>query len=373
MSQKKISVISDIGGQINIAKIVKHFMKKYSFIILLLCIITSCFSQSKIWPAQKANEWYKKQSWLIGADFLPSTAINQLEMWQAETFDAKTIDKELGWAAAIGMNVMRVYLHDLAWKADAAGFKKRMNSFLTIASKHKIKILFCIFDDCWNPEPVIGKQPDPKPGVHNSGWVRSPGMSVHNDNTQWAYLQKYVTDILNTFKNDERILMWDLYNEPANSGYGVTSLPLLKKVFQWAWAVRPSQPLTAGVWFMDFPVVNTYQLQHSDVITFHNYDDTASMKKAIDSLQKIGRPVICTEYMARKNNSKFETHLPILKRYNVGAINWGLVSGKSNTIFPWGSKEGSPEPNPWFHDIFRKDGTPYDVRETELIKQLSER
>ncbi|WP_462254980.1 cellulase family glycosylhydrolase [Ferruginibacter sp.] len=348
-------------------------MKKYFPFCLLLFIISTGFAQSKIWSAAKANDWYKKQSWLVGADFLPSTAINQLDMWQAETFDAKTIDKELGWAAAIGMNVMRVYLHDLAWKADAAGFKKRMNSFLTIAAKHKIKILFCIFDDCWNPEPATGKQPDPKPGVHNSGWVRSPGMSVHNDSTQWAYLQKYVTDILNSFKNDKRILMWDLYNEPANSGYGITSLPLLKKVFQWAWAVRPSQPLTAGVWFMDFPVVNAYQLQHSDVITFHNYEDTVSMKKAIDSLQKIGRPVICTEYMARSNKSKFETHLPILKRYNVGAINWGLVSGKSNTIFPWGSKEGSPEPNPWFHDIFRKDGTPYDVRETQLIKQLSER
>jgi len=346
-------------------------MKKYFYIILLQLIFANCFSQSKIWPAAKANAWYQQQPWLVGADFLPSTAINQLEMWQAETFDTPTIDKELGWAQNIGMNVMRVYLHDLAWKADAKGFKKRKDQFLSIASKHKIKILFCIFDDCWNPDPKIGKQPEPKPGVHNSGWVRSPSMTVHNDSTQWNYLQQYVTDILTTFKNDKRILMWDLYNEPDNSGYGLTSLPLLKKVYAWAWAVRPSQPLSSGVWTMDFPEVNQFQLEHADVITFHNYDDTVSMKKAIDSLQKRGRPVICTEYMARGNNSKFETHLPILKRYHVAAINWGLVSGKSNTIFPWGSKEGSPEPNPWFHDVFRKDGTPYDVKETELIKQLT--
>jgi len=346
-------------------------MKRYFIIILLLCIATTSFTQPKIWSAARANHWYQQQGWLVGADFLPSTAINQLELWQAETFDAPTIDKELGWAANIGMNVMRVYLHDLAWKADATGFKKRMNDFLSIAAKHKIKILFCIFDDCWNPDPKIGKQPAPKPGVHNSGWVRSPAQSVHNDSTQWDYLEKYVTDILTSFKNDERILMWDLYNEPANSGYGFSSFPLLKKVFAWAWAVRPSQPLTAGVWFMDFPQINAYQLEHSDVITFHNYDDTVSMKKAIDSLQKRGRPVICTEYMARKNNSTFETHLPILKRYHVGAINWGLVSGKSNTIFPWGSKEGSSEPHPWFHDVFRKDGTPYDNKETELIKLLT--
>ena len=184
---------------------------------------------------------------------------------------------------------------------------------------------------------------------------------------------QYVTDILTHFKNDPRILLWDLYNEPANSGYGLSSFPLLKKVYEWAWAVRPSQPLSTGVWFTDFPEVNAFQLSSSDVITFHNYDDTVSMKKAIDSLQKMGRPVICTEYMARKNNSTFITHLPILKRYHVAAINWGLVSGKSNTIFPWGSKEGSPEPTPWFHDVFRKDGTPYKKEETDLIKSLTKK
>ncbi len=348
-------------------------MKKTICLFLFSFLAVISFSQQKIWTKEKADEWYKKQAWLVGADFLPSSAINQLEMWQKETYDSKTIDKELGWAASIGMNVMRVYLHDLAWKTDAAGFKKRMNNFLSIAAKHKIKILFCIFDDCWNPDAKIGKQPEPKPGVHNSGWVRSPNETVHNDSAQWNYLEKYVLDILSTFKDDKRILMWDLYNEPANSSYGNTSFPLLKKVFKWAWAARPSQPLTVGVWFMDFPEINKYQLENSDVITFHNYSDTVSMKQAIDSLQKRGRPVICTEYMARTNNSKFETHLPILKRYNVGAINWGLVSGKSNTIFPWGSKEGSPEPIPWFHDIFKKDGTPYNKKEIEIIKNLSNR
>jgi hypothetical protein len=348
-------------------------MKKYYFAFFLQLLCMSGFSQSRIWSAAKANSWYQRQPWLVGADFLPSTAINQLEMWQAETFDTATINRELGWAANIGMNVMRVYLHDLAWKEDAAGFKKRMSKFLSIAATQHIKIVFCILDDCWNPAAGIGKQPEPKVGVHNSGWVRSPTAAVHNDSTQWGYLRLYVTDILTTFKNDNRILMWDLYNEPANSGYGLTSLPLLKDIYHWAWAVRPSQPLTSGVWFLDFPEVNKYQLEHADVISFHNYDDTVNMKQAIDSLEKIGRPVICTEYMARKNNSRFDTHLPILKRYHVGAINWGLVSGKSNTIFPWGSKEGSLEPTPWFHDVFRKDGTPYDVKETELIKKMSER
>ncbi|HLF45846.1 MAG TPA: cellulase family glycosylhydrolase [Chitinophagaceae bacterium] len=346
----------------------KRLIIVFNFNLLLLF----GFAQKpEIWSIEKTNEWYSKQGWLVGANFLPSTAINQLEMWQAETYDPLTIEKELGWASGIGMNVMRVYLHDLVWQADASGFKKKMDNFLSIASKLNIKILFCIFDDCWNPDAKTGKQPEPKPGVHNSGWVRSPNKTTHDDPNKWNYLEEYVKDILTTFKNDSRILMWDLYNEPANSGYGLNSFPLLKKIFEWAWAVRPSQPLTVGVWFMEFPEINKYQLENSDVITFHNYSDTTSMKLAIDSLQKRGRPVICTEYMARTNNSKFETHLSILKKHNVGAINWGLVSGKSNTIFPWGSKEGSPEPNPWFHDIFRKDGTAYNEKETELIKNLT--
>ncbi len=347
-------------------------MKRLLLIAGYCLLFITAFSQDNaVWTEKKANHWYKDQPWLVGADFLPSTAINQLEMWQATTFDSTTIDRELGWAQIIGMNVMRVYLHDLAWKEDATGFKKRISAFLSIAAKHKIKILFVFFDDCWNPDPVVGKQPIPKRGVHNSGWVRSPSQTVHADSTQWKYLQEYVTDILVSFKKDKRILLWDLYNEPGNSSYGMSSLPLLKKIVEWARNAEPSPPVSMGVWFSEFPALNEFQLTNSDIITFHNYSDTVSIKSAMDSLQKRGRPVICTEYMARSNKSLFATHLPILKRYNVGAINWGLVSGKSNTIFPWGSKEGSPEPVPWFHDIFYKDGKAYDEKETLLIRQLT--
>ncbi|PWT98889.1 MAG: 1,4-beta-xylanase [Bacteroidetes bacterium] len=347
-------------------------MKKSFLILTGIFICSILFAQSpQIWSKQKANDWYKNQGWLVGSNFLPSTAINQLELWQAESFDEKTIDRELGYAQGIGMNVMRVYLHDLAWKEDPDGFKKRMSQFLEIASRHKIKILFTVFDDCWNPDPKVGKQPDPKPGIHNSGWVRSPSQTVHNDSTQWPYLEKYVKDVLMSFAQDDRILMWDLYNEPGNSNYNLSSLPLLRKVFTWAWEVRPSQPLTSATWY-DNNVLNDFQLESSDVITFHNYNDSASLEKEITDKLKLGRPLICSEYMARTRGSKFETHLPIFKKYHVGAINWGFVSGKSNTIYEWSKPmpDGS-EPKVWFHDIFRKDGSPYDANETALIKQLT--
>jgi hypothetical protein len=347
-------------------------MTRASFLLLCWGLAGMCHAGETTWPASKANTWYREQAWLVGANFLPSTAINQLEMWQADTFDAATIDRELGWAEGIGMSVMRVYLHDLAWKADPSGFKKRMGEFLTIAARHRIKILFTIFDDCWNPDARVGKQPEPRPGVHNSGWVRSPSKAVHDDPSQWGYLEAYVKDVLGTFRDDRRILMWDLYNEPGNSDYNLGSLPLLKQVFAWAWSIRPSQPLTSATWY-DNKTLSDFQLANSDVITFHNYSDVASLERELQEKTKLGRPVICSEYMARTNNSRFETHLPVLKRYGVGAVNWGLVSGKSNTIFPWGSKPGSPEPAVWFHDIFRRDGAPYDPKEVALIRELTSR
>ena len=350
-------------------------MRSKFCIALFTILLTGALpaTSQKIWTAPQANEWYKRQTWPIGCNFIPSTAINELEMWQADTFDPATIDRELGWAEDLGFNAIRVYLHNLLWETDAAGFKKRMNEFLAIAFRHRIKTIFVLFDDCWNPDPKIGKQPAPKPGVHNSGWLRAPGPARIADQSTWPALEQYTKDILKSFSNDPRVLMWDLYNEPGNSGHLQKTMPLLKKVFEWAWSVRPSQPLTCATWnaapeYKDF---NDFQLANVDVITFHNYNDAKNLENEIVDLQKWGRPLICSEYMARTNNSTFEKNLPVLKKYQVGAINWGLVSGKTNTIFPWGSKEGTPEPTIWFHDIFRKDGRAFSTKEVAIIKEIT--
>ncbi len=329
-------------------------------------------STGTVWSAEKANIWYNQHRWIVGSDFLPSTAINQLEMWQAPTFDPVTIDRELGWAENIGMNTMRVFLHSIAWKEDPEGFKKRVDQFLSIADKHHIQPLFVFFDDCWNKVPHAGKQPDPLPGIHNSGWVQDPGQPASNDTTIFPELEKYVKDVLTSFKNDKRILLWDLYNEPGNSGKGDSTLTLLTNVFQWAREVNPEQPISAGLWAWDFEKLNTFQVQNSDVITYHDYDEPQAHKLVIELLKTNGKPLICTEYMARIRNSRFFNILPLLKKENVGAINWGFVSGKSNTIYAWGTPipDGS-QPVEWFHDIFFKDGTPYRQDEVQLIKKLT--
>ena len=322
------------------------------------------------WPVEKVMDWYGKQPWLVGCNFQPSTAINQLEMWQEDTFDPETMDRELGWAAELGMNTVRVYLHDLAWVADADGFKKRIHAFLDIAARHGIRPLLVFFDDVWNDNPKIGKQPDPKPGIHNSGWFKSPGMSVVNDPTQWGRLERYVKDILAEFENDERVLAWDLYNEPQP-----TSQPLVAETFRWAREINPDQPLTVGVWIRTQPYakINAFHTANSDVISFHHYGPANSSQQWIEQYKKLGRPIICTEWLNRKNADAVFKKLPMFKKENVGCYNWGLVTGKTQTMYPWGSKPNSPEPKVWFHDLLRKDGKPFDAKEAALFKDLTDR
>lgn len=348
------------------------------------------------WTAERAETWYHSQPWLVGCNFVPSTAINQLEMWQADTFDPKTIDRELGYAQGIGMNTMRVFLHDIAWREDPEGFYSRVDKYLEIADRHGIKTLFVIFDAVWHPNPHAGKQPDPVPGLHNSGWVQSPGRAYLESPEKQNELKPYVVGVLTRYKNDPRVLAWDLFNEPDNpnrQAYGQDganielneadkakfATQLLEKTFAWAREVNPSQPLTCGVWIGDYLTHPTklqrIQLGQSDVITFHNYDNPEKLEKCIEGLEKLGRPVLCTEYMARGNNSTFAGNLPVLKRHDVAAWSWGLVNGKSNTIYPWDSwvKAYTNEPPIWFHDIFRADGTPFSVSEVNLISQLTGR
>lgn len=342
------------------------------------------------WTETSANQWYSRQPWLVGSNYTSAYAINELEMWQSDTFDAKRIDLELGWAEAIGLNTMRVFLHDQLWQRDSKGFKKRIETFLEIAHKHHIKPLFVLFDSCWDPNPQTGKQHDPRPGIHNSGWVQSPGAKTLEDSSQYLRLETYVKGVVGAFAKDPRILGWDLWNEPDNTNQGsygdlepknkvALILALLPKVFDWAREAHPNQPLTSGVWKGDWSSpqkldpMEKIQIEMSDVISFHNYDKPEEFEKRIIWLKPYNRPILCTEYMARGNGSTFQGTLPIAQKYRVAALNWGLVAGKTQTYLPWDSWQHpytDREPAIWFHEIFRNDGTPYRQEEIDFIRAL---
>jgi len=324
------------------------------------------------WEPERVLDWYGRKCWLVGCNYIPSTAVNQLEMWQEDTFDSDRICVELGWAAEMGMNTLRVFLHNLVWEVDPQGFVERIDRFLEIAAGLGFSTLMVLLDDCWNPGARAGKQSEPIPGVHNSRWLQCPGATQVTDPTAWPGLKRYVLAILKAFAADERVLAWDLYNEPGNSDLGEKSLPLLQTVFKWAREVNPSQPLTAGLW-ADLPALNDYQVEASDVISFHHYGPVDKLRETIGGLRRENRPILCTEYMARTLGSLFETHLPVFAKEQIGCYNWGLVAGKTQTHYPWNSPQGADEPKVWFADILRGDGTPYSANEVDCIKRARAR
>ena len=348
-----------------------------------------CAEARERWSPTQAAVWYERQPWWVGSNYTPATAINQLEMWQAETFDPVTIDREFGWAQTLGMNAMRVFLHNLLWEQDPKGFTKRLDAFLAIAERHKIKPLLVLFDSCWDPEPRLGPQHPPIPGVHNSGWVQAPGRARLEDVSQYPKLQAYVEGIVGTFAKDERILGWDVWNEPDNDGGGNYPrqadkeglvVHLLGQVFDWARAQNPSQPLTSGLWREDdwssghLSATEQIQIDHSDVISFHDYHWPEVFEQRVKLLQSYGRPLLCTEFMARGTGSTFDGSLPIGKRNNVAMFNWGFVDGRTQTRLPWDSWQKPytrDEPTLWFHEVLRGDGTPYRQAEANLIQRLS--
>lgn len=346
------------------------------------------------WSKEQAQAWERQTPWLVGCNYIPSCAINQLEMWQADTFDPVTIDRELGWAEGLGFNSVRVFLHHLPFEQDRQEFLKRVDQFLEIAAKHKIGVMLVLFDSVWDPHPKLGKQREPQRGLHNSGWVQSPGADDLTNPQRHPVLEAYVREVVKAFANDKRVQVWDLWNEPDNqndNSYGknklkqepankvALTLPLLKKSYTWARESNPSQPLTSGVWIGQWPDDNKLsptervQIDESDVISFHSYDKLDGVKKCVENLKRYGRPILCTEFMARPRGSTFDPILGYLKEQNVGAYCWGFVAGKSNTIYPWDSwqKPYDQEPPVWFHDIFRTDGTPYIVQEVEYIRRVT--
>lgn len=255
--------------------------------------------------------------------------------------------------------------------------------------------MFVLLDDVWHPIPKLGKQSEPVPHVHNSGWVQAPGAEILGDSSRHDELKGYVKGVVKNFANDNRVLVWDIYTEPDNlagqpgrknlevKDKHIYSLALLKKTFKWSRGANPSQPLTTGIWRGEIaywgttdslPAIDRYMVDNSGVISFHAYEgDMENVKRKIEELKKYERPLLCTEYVARGTGNTFESVLPILKKDKIAAINWGFVSGKSNTIYPWSSwnEKFTDEPEIWHHDILRPNGTPYSQKETDFIKEMT--
>jgi hypothetical protein len=400
---------------------VKKLLFLFIFFLFIQCQQSKIETVHSTWSEERISDWYAKQPWLVGSNFITSSSINQLEFWQEETFDPELIEKELKLSASIGMNTHRVFLHDLLWEQDSIGFLDRIDKFLEISDKYGIKTLLVFFDDVWHPVPKLGKQPEPLPHVHNPGWVQSPGAKILHDTLSHNKLEFYIKGVVGKFANDTRILAWDLYNEPGQKGiasheiskeraielykqigieitdenystYNLSeidpkdkkqmhTLSLLRKTVKWVREINPSQPITTGIYawdvdwapLSDLSELDQFIINSSDIISFHSYASKKEVLERLKQLKNYNRPLLCTEYIAREYKSTFQDVLPIFIENKIGAYNWGFVSGKTNTIYPWKSWDSTytGPPKKWHHDIFYKDGKPYSSDEIELIKSLS--
>ena len=341
------------------------------FCLIIIALPTYAQDSTARWPEKKAWDWYNKQPWYCGFNYVPAYAINYTAMWDKTTFDSAAIDKELTLAQKPGMNVLRAVLQFAVYEDDPAYFLKTLDAFMRVCDRHKIKFVPALFDDCVfgiTHDPQVGRQPQPLVGWYAWAWSPSPGHSLVVDSTTHPRIEKYVKAVIGRFKNDQRILFWDLYNEPTNGGLGAASFPLLKKVIGWARTVNPSQPLSVDVWNND-KRLNDIVLAASDVITFHNYGNKEELTKQINNLKQYNRPLICTEWMNRPNGSTIATNLEVFYNEKVGCMLWGLVNGKTQTDLPWGHRPGDPAPQIWQHDLYRSDFTTYNPVEIETIKK----
>jgi len=356
---------------------------KSLFSFLLAVFVSLCTSAQPLqyssesspfrWPVEKVNQWYNNQPLPCGFNYVPANAISYTEMWMPYCFNTAFISRELVLAEDIGFNCLRVVLPFVVWEYHPEAFKKRLDDFLGICDRYNLKVMFTLFDDCAfgsdsnTVNPIYGKQPEVLKGWYANGWTASPGHAMVRNPFTWPRLENYVKDIISTFKDDPRVWVWDLYNEPTNGGMGDASLPLVVRVFEWAREVAPSQPLTIAQWNKNNKL-NSIVLNNSDVITFHCYDNAGVLREYIKTLKIHHRPVINTEWLCRHRGSEISTCLPVFTEENTGSMLWGLVNGKTQTHLHWGWRPDKGEPDVWQHDLFHNDHRPYDQNEILLLK-----
>ena len=348
----------------------KTTMNKWALLSLLLFAALRISAQPR-WSVEKAQEWSREHGWVCGVNYIPAGAVNYTAMWDKTSFSPKEIRRELGLMKDLGMNCVRFVMQYKVYEDDPKYFVRTLGKFLRLCDEAGVKAMPIFFDDCTfgtNNDPHTGRQPEPLRGWYAWGWSPSPGLTAKIDYRCRPMLERYVKDVMTKFRDDERILLWDLYNEPTNCAMSEYSWTLLRDVFRWAREVNPSQPISSGLWNGDAEL-NEFLLTGSDVVTFHHYGDAESTLGQIEEKLSYGRPVICTEWMNRVADSTIKDNLHLFAEHGVGCLLWGLVNGKTQTDLPWGHRpEMLPYKGVWQHDIFRGDLTPYDPEEIELLR-----
>ena len=347
------------------------------------------------WSKEKAWEWYNSHPWIRGCNYMSADCVNRVDQWQGLHFEErlKTTEEELKLMADLGFNSVRIILEYVVWQKEHDSFLQRLERYISLLDKYGISPMIVLANDCMPPKTELWKMPDigeqhydigyhggKKHSQHGRHNAPAPHFYLDNEETREDYF-KMVREIVSIYKNDNRILMWDVFNEPGNSRRSGITLPILKKMFETVREINPSQPVTAGAWCcnsnyeFDMPE-DVFCLENSDIITYHNYSRYDEHVRVIKYLKKFDRPIINTEWLARCTGNTVFDNFPLFYLENIGCFNWGFVAGKYQTFEPYEAhwqwyNDDNRAPidfTKWFHDLYRPSHRPYDPHEIDTIK-----
>ncbi len=351
------------------------------------------------WSKEKAWNWYNSLPWIRGCNFMGSDCANRIDQWQEYGFEEKlaTAEKEFALMESIGYNSIRIIIEYEVWAEQHSGFMKRLDRYLDAADRHGITAMIVLSNECsvrtstYVP-PVFGEQ-FWELGYHGGKdfktWYKHGSDERYNllDDPEVApRYYEMVRELITRYKDDKRVLVWNLMNEPGN-GRGSKSLPHLKRFFEIGREIDPIQPLCADVWRgmnegRATTEIEQFALEESDVISYHSYASYMDNVLILNQLKAYDRPIFNTEWLCRPNGNTIDLMLPLFFLENVGCYQWGFVAGKYQTYEPsqgiWKKYEEqgyeavkSFDFTKWQHDLYRPGGRfPYDPSEIEIIKKL---
>lgn len=353
------------------------------------------------WSESQAWDWYEKKPWVMGINYVPSITLHAVELWQEDTYPEviESVRKEFILMQDIGLNSVRMFLPFHIWFHEKEKFLERLDCFLDELASRNITMMPVLFNDCVG----FGRPKDITPHMshgwqqydigHHGGHKKNPFTGEQEqigwclwDEPEWQEtLEEYLIALLERFGKDERIYIWDLWNEPGNSNRHDRSIPYIKRVFEIARNINPVQPLTAGVWSypesygvddsVDVETVQRLALDESDIITFHQYEGIERVNRVVKQLQKEKRPMLNTEWLNRIQDNFVQDNLPLYYKERIGSYSWGLVAGKSQHFLPWDELWNHRQLplNRWQHDLFDTFYTPYDKKELELMRHFGKK
>lgn len=350
------------------------------------------------WSKERIWEWYNSRPWFRGCNYMSADCANRVDQWQELGFEErfKTTEEELKLMQETGFNTVRLIPEYVVWKEEHDGFMERFERYISLCAKYGISCMIVLANDCMPPKTELWKKPyvgeqtydwgyhgGKKHSQHGMHEGPAPHFYLDDADTREDYFD-FVRELVTTYKNDERICVWDVYNEPGNSKRKDITLPNLKKMFEIVREIDPIQPLTAGLFMMrsdeSIPLceIEQFSAENSDIITYHFYRDYNAHVQVIKRLKKFGRPLMNTEWLGRCLHNDIFDLFPLFYLEKIGCYNWGFVAGKYQTYEPWEAtwqkyalgKETNVDFTKWFHDLYRPNHRPYDPKEIAVIKRF---